>query len=192
MSKRQSKSVRKSAKPAAAHYSMHQPNHSNREPRKDEYAYRDKLPFMRSTTFRAPNWWNVTPSGDYEIDCQTGQTYAAAFWRVSGGRPLCGIELGQILLAMHDPGRRKSEPLRHNGLSGIEVGFIRTIGEIMDIVIALPALIRERKRLPRSAAKITVRDTRAAARVVQIFLERKHKPYQKRSAEIRQGDQRVR
>ena len=85
---------------------------------------------------------------------------------MSGGRPICGIELGQILFAMHDPARPKSD--RRDGLSGIEVGFIRTISEIMDIVIALPALVREGpKRVQLRTAKITARDTRNAAKLAQ-------------------------
>lgn len=121
------------------------PNRKPRKNRKDKYAYRDKLPFMakgrRSGRRRNPIWWNVKPSGEYEADYKTGREYATAFWRVSGGRPTCGIDLGEILFAMHDPARPKSD--RWDGLSGIEVSFIRTISEIMDIVIALPALVRE-------------------------------------------------
>jgi hypothetical protein len=48
-----------------------------------------------------------------------------------GGRGF-GLDLGEILFAMYDPQRSKSDRL--DGLSGIEVGFIRAIGDIIDII----------------------------------------------------------
>jgi hypothetical protein len=65
-----------------------------------QYAYRDKLPFVARNKSGGEFWWNVTPSGEYEADYQTGKAYAVAFWRICGGRPTCGIDLGQILFAM--------------------------------------------------------------------------------------------
>ena len=101
-----------------------------------QYAYRNKLPFVAKAKSGSEFWWNVTPSGEYEDDYQTGRAYMVAFWSICGGRPTCGIDLGQILFAMHElPRPRTKAYRRHNGLagnlSGIEIGFIRTIGEIV-------------------------------------------------------------
>lgn len=149
--------------------------------RKDEYSYRDELPFMARG--RRPSWWSVTPSGQYQIDYQTGRAYAVAFWRACGGRPACGLELGQILFAMHDPARRKSK--RWDGLSGIEVGFIRTIGEIIDIATAVPVLVGQGPdRIQAGIAKTPHRSVRMSAKLTRILLEAKHGQDRKRAANV--------
>jgi hypothetical protein len=107
-----------------------------------QYAYRDKLPFVARNKSGGEFWWNVAPSGEYEDDYQTGKAYAVAFWSICGGRPTCGIDLGQILFAMHERPRPRTKAYRrHNGLSGIETGFIRTIGEIVDIAVGVSVLV---------------------------------------------------
>ena len=44
-----------------------------------QYAYRNKLPFVAKAKSGSEFWWNVTPSGEYEDDYQTGRAYAVAF-----------------------------------------------------------------------------------------------------------------
>lgn len=151
--------------------------------RKDDYAYREKLPFIpRGRSGVSNGWWHVRPSGKFETDYETGQAYAAAFWRVSGGRPICGIEVGQILLAMHDPARRRSD--RPDGLSGIEVGFIRTIGDIVDITTGTAVLAAlDPNLLASGKAEVTNRKVRAAAKIAQILLDGKLKRDRKAAAE---------
>jgi hypothetical protein len=107
-----------------------------------QYAYRNKLPFVAKAKSGSEFWWNVTPSGEYEADYQTGRAYAVAFWSICGGRPTCGIDLGQILFAMHERPRPRTKAYRrHDGLSGIEVGFIRTVGDIVDMAVGVPVLV---------------------------------------------------
>jgi hypothetical protein len=79
-----------------------------------QYAYRDKLPFVARNKSGGEFWWNVTPSGEYEADYQTGKAYAVAFWRICGGRPTCGIDLGQILFAMHERPRPRTKAYRRH------------------------------------------------------------------------------
>jgi hypothetical protein len=70
------------------------------------------------------------------------QSLRGRVWSICGGRPTCGIDLGQILFAMHERPRPRTKAYRrHNGLSGIETGFIRTIGEIVDIAVGVPVLV---------------------------------------------------
>lgn len=151
---------------------------------KDQYDYRKKLPFFVSTRKRLPKgvkrpdpWWNVSPTGDYGVDYATGQEYSAAFWRECGARN-AGIDLGQILFAMH---ARKS-------LSGIEVGFIRGIGDIISIMKIMPALVNALMKKPRGAKsktpKITSRQIKGGVRVAQMLLEAKQARDRKREAEI--------
>lgn len=154
--------------------------------RKDKYAYRNKLPFMsrRTRALHHSSWWNVTPTGDYVADFQTGKEYATAFWRVCGGRPTCGLELGEILFAMHDRGQRRSH--RWNGLSGIEIGFIRTIGTIIDLTTGAAVLAAYGpRRLASGKARVTNQQVRNAAKFTNILLEAKHAQDQKFAAEIK-------
>ena len=158
-----------------------------------QYAYRDKLPFVARNKSSGEFWWNVTPSGRYEADYQTGKAYAVAFWSICGGRPTCGIDLGQILFAMHERPRPRTKAYRrHNGLSGIETGFIRTIGEIVDLAVGVPVLVglgpQTFKRLakgkkPLSSREMSVR-VGMAAKLTGILLESKHEQDRKRAAEI--------
>jgi hypothetical protein len=152
---------------------------------KDPYAYRDRLPFVlphsRGRAADRPTWWNVNPTGDYKTDFQTGKEYAVTFWKVCGGRSACGLELGQILFAMHDPLRPRSD--RHDGLSGIEIGFIRTIGTIVDFAVQVPVIVGQTVR-QRKTPKITKRQVRGAAKITGILLNLQHKDDLKRAADF--------
>ena len=143
--------------------------------RNDRYAYREKLPFVMRHT-----WWNVSPTGNYEADYQTGQEYAAAFWRVCGKTGFAGSDLAQILFAMHD--RKKSSG--RNDLSGIEIGFIRGIGDIIDIMKVVPALTMMTMQSRKRKLKVRRRAVNAFAKVTQIFLDGKQVQSRKRNEEI--------
>ena len=83
---------------------------------------------------------------------------------------------------MHDPARRRSD--RSDGLSGIEVGFIRTIGEIVDLATAVAVLTaRGPRRLVTGKAEVTNRKVRTAAKFTQILLEGQHKRDRELAAE---------
>src|ERR1700722_20531279 len=139
---------------------------SARKIRNDLYAYREKLPFFvaraRRTGPRLNPWWNVSPTGDYGADYQTGAEYAAAFWRVCGKTGHAGDDLGQILFAMHAPGRKKSKR-DDDGLSGIEIGFIRGIGDIIDIMKVLPVVVLAvQKQKPKRLGDLKFKGERRA------------------------------
>jgi hypothetical protein len=150
-------------------------NHGDRDmskKAKDLHAYRNQLPFFKASATGRQAWWNVNPTGDYEADYQTGEEYALAFWKVTGGRGTCGLELGQILFAMHDPLRPKTDS--PHGLSGIEIGFVRTIGVIIDFATSLPAFVDQVAKR-RKKIKITPRQVRGAAKIMGVLLDIKHK-----------------
>jgi hypothetical protein len=97
--------------------------------RTNEYAYRDKLPFIGKGHFFG--WWSVKPSGDYQRDFATGREYALQFWKVCGKHGNMGLDLSSILLAVCEVTRgRRRTGVRRSGVSGIEVGFLRTIGDL--------------------------------------------------------------
>jgi hypothetical protein len=156
-----------------------------------QYAYRNKLPFVAKAKSGSEFWWNVTPSGEYEDDYQTGRAYAVAFWSICGGRPTCGIDLGQILFAMHElPRPRTKAYRRHDGLSGIEVGFIRTVGEIVDMAVGVPVLVglgpQVFKRLAKGKKPLSSRETsvrvRMAAKLTGILIDSKQEWDRKQAA----------
>jgi hypothetical protein len=155
-----------------------------------QYAYRDKLPFVARNKSGGEFWWNLTPSGEYEADYQTGKAYAVAFWRICGGRPTCGIDLGEILFAMHERPRPRTKAYRrHNGLSGIEVGFIRTIGEAVAIAVGVPVLVGlGSKCLAKGKTDLSSREMSLrvglAAKLTGILLESKDEQDRKRAAEV--------
>jgi hypothetical protein len=97
--------------------------------KRDEYAYRNKLPFMMLNGQRA-GFWCVEPSGDYVRDYTTGRGYALQFWEVCGKHCNMGLDLSEILLAIHDAKKHVRRRGVGRNLSGIEIGFIRTVGEL--------------------------------------------------------------
>jgi hypothetical protein len=160
-----------------------------------QYAYRDKLPFVARNKSGGEFWWNVAPSGEYEDNYQTGKAYAVAFWSICGGRPTCGIDLGQILFAMHElPRPRTKAYRRHNGLagslSGIEIGFIRTIGDIADMTVRVPVIVglgpQGFKRLAKGKKPLSSRETsvrvRMAAKLTGILIDSKQEWNRKQAA----------
>ena len=150
-----------------------------RKSRNNLYAYREKLPFHARNSC-----WTVSPTGNYEADYQTGQKYAATFWRVCGTIGYAGEELVQILFAMHEPGRKKRSKITPGGLSGIEIGFIRGIGDIIDIMKVVPALTMMTMQSRKRKFKVRRRAVNAFAKVTQIFLDGKQAQSRKRNEEI--------
>jgi hypothetical protein len=105
----------------------------------DPYAYRRQLPFMsfpRGSTI----WWNPQATGNYQKDCQTGIEYAIQFWKVCGSRGDISIDLSQILIGLHVQKRPRhryqSGALADSNLSGVEIGFLRTIGDLVAASVA--------------------------------------------------------
>jgi hypothetical protein len=91
---------------------------------------------------------------------------------------------------MHEGPRPRTKAYRrHNGLSGIETGFIRTIGEIVDIAHGVPVLVRLGSEYPAkgktdlSSREMSLR-VRVAAKLTGILLESKHEQDRKRAAEV--------
>jgi hypothetical protein len=126
------------------------------------YAYRDNLPFVNRH-----QWWSVSPTGDYQADYDIGRQHAMEFWRQCGTYGNFGIDLGQILFAMHGPKRKRSG--RHDGLSGIEVGFIRTICELFVCLVGVPAFITIIKDLPKKSLwKLNARQKRVFKKKIKM------------------------
>jgi hypothetical protein len=70
---------------------------------------RDGLPFFRAGRGKvATSWWNVTPSGNYSEDLETGMEYAKAFLPLmtyNAGAASLGAIVSDMAIAGRDPSR---------------------------------------------------------------------------------------
>jgi len=144
--------------------------------RRDEHAYRDQLPFMGK---RGCGWWFVKPSGDYQRDYATGREYALQFWKVCGKHGNMGLDLSSILIGLHEakrPRRRKGVRHDHN-LSGVEIGFLRTIGDLFQasmyatVMVGIGPKRLAKRDLSRREGKQKIK---AAAGLVGILASVRH------------------
>jgi hypothetical protein len=95
-------------------------------------AARDALPFFQKGRGKIPtSWWNVTPSGNYSADLETGMAYASAFlplMKYNAG----ASSLGAIVSDMAKAGRNLEKgPGDERGIDNIALGFIMGIGGIL-------------------------------------------------------------
>jgi hypothetical protein len=95
-------------------------------------AERDALPFRKCRTRGVPgSWWNVAPTGDYHKDYATGRSYAVPLLPLmlrNAGPPTLSTILGDMFEAF---ARRKGKYSRRGKLSGIEIGFMRGLGDLI-------------------------------------------------------------
>ena len=89
---------------------------------------RDALPFFKKGRGKvASSWWNVTPSGDYATDWETGMAYAKAFLPLmtyNAGAADLGIIVSHMAIAGRDPSHVKA----CRGIDDIALGFLNGIG----------------------------------------------------------------
>jgi hypothetical protein len=149
---------------------------------RDPYAYRRKLPFMGRTR-HASTWWDVSPTGNWNADFETGKKYAMTFWRVAGSRSSFGLDFGEIMFGM-----MVAETQRRH--SGIEVGFIRTLGDLMGWLFQLPVVVgrgfdekkKSFRRLPRPVLR---KGVWAATRFIGLIADSHHKKEAAKMAEFK-------
>ena len=100
--------------------------------------------------------------------------------RHAGVRP----ELGQILFGIIEA-RRPRTTKKPEGLSGIEIGFIRAIGEIVDLATMVPVIVAPGgKRIITGKANMSARRLRTAAALTGALLEIKPKVDRRKAAAI--------
>jgi hypothetical protein len=117
-------------------------------------AKRDALPFFsRGRRGEPALWWNVRSTGDYWKDRRTGQSYAAAVMPLmahNGGPAMLSYVFGDMFKIVAK--RRRKKGLNSEKLSGIEIGFITGLADLIvaglssTIACADPSIIRSRKR----------------------------------------------
>jgi len=113
-------------------------------------ALRDALPFFKNRQGKvAQSYWNVTPSGDYSADLETGKAYARAFM------PYCGSTLVRPIWLPSCPTWRKPGAIPRNnpkdwrGIDAVALGFMMEIGGSLQASIVGMAVARGRDRKAR-------------------------------------------
>jgi hypothetical protein len=109
---------------------------------------RDALPFFRNRRGKvAQSYWNVTPSGDYSANLETGKAYARAFMpmlRFNAG----ASDLAAIISDMAKAGRdAANNPKDWRGVDAVALGFMIEIGTSLQaamVSIAVAAVAIER------------------------------------------------
>jgi hypothetical protein len=109
---------------------------TNTKSKSEAIALRDALPFFRNRRGKvAASWWNVTPSGDYAADLETGMAYAKAFLPMmmfNAG----ASDLGTIVSDMAKAGRDcEKNPKNRRGIDDIALGFLMGIGGSLQAAI---------------------------------------------------------
>jgi len=120
---------------------------------------RDALPFFKKGRGKvSPTWWNVTPSGDYATDLETGMAYAKAFLPLmthNSGACDLGVIVSHMAIAGRDPVRVKAS----RGIDDIALGFLMGIGgslqsAMVGISIATVAIERPGSDLGEKFVKV--------------------------------------
>lgn len=104
-------------------------------------ALHNALPFFKKGRGKvATSWWNVTPSGNYSADLETGKSYAHAFL------PLLSFNAGASDLAvivsdMAKAGRDlANNPKEWRGIDAVALGFMMEIGGSLQAAMASIAI----------------------------------------------------
>jgi hypothetical protein len=109
-------------------------------------ALRDALPFFNKGRGKvATSWWNVTPSGNYSADLETGKEYARAFlplMKYNAGPSTLGAIVSDMAKAGRDPA---NNPKDWRGIDAVALGFMMEIGgslqaSIVGMVVAAVAI----------------------------------------------------
>ena len=118
------------------------------KPKNEAITLRDALPFFKKGRGKvAQSYWNVTPSGGYSADLETGKAYARAFMPML--RFNAGVsDLAAIVSDMAKAGRdAANNPKDWRGVDAVALGFMMEIGTSLQasmISIALAATAIER------------------------------------------------
>lgn len=115
---------------------------------------RDALPFFKKGNGSQPtSWWNVKPTGNYVRDYITGCRYAGMMlplMRYVAGPPSLGWVISHMQAAV---AKRRGRRSRSDKWSGIEVGFVTGLGDLIVAGLASTALVasapKNMTRLPR-------------------------------------------
>jgi hypothetical protein len=130
--------IRTSTGAPATKFADHAPKKRRQTKPKNELdAIRDALPFFRKGRGKVDtSWWNVTPSGNYVADLETGKKYARQFFPMltfNAGASTLGVIVSDMAKAGRDLAK---DPKQHRGIDAIALGFLMEIGGRLQSAIA--------------------------------------------------------
>jgi hypothetical protein len=89
------------------------------------------LPFFNAD---ARCTWDVKPTGNYTVDCETGHAYAVAFLQTADGTYGWNTLLGCIVADMIRAGTNGASADGHPKVNGVVVGFMAHIGRLLNAI----------------------------------------------------------
>ncbi len=108
---------------------MTKAKNSTKRPKNEATTLRDALPFFKKGRGKvATSWWNVTPTGNYSADLETGKDYARAFLPMmtfNAGAADLGAIVSDMAKAGRDPVKN---PKNWRGIDAVALGFLMEIG----------------------------------------------------------------
>src|SRR5262249_10242507 len=82
--------------------------------------------------------WDIRPTGNYGIDCDTGRSYAISFLRTCDGTVGWGVLISSIVADMIDAGTNGKRGNGRARVNGVVIGFMGTIGEALCALASPP------------------------------------------------------
>lgn len=99
-------------------------------------AARDSLPFFKKGRGTgSASWWNVTPSGSYAADLETGKAYARAFLPVltfNAGASNLAVIVSHMAIAGRDLAKN---PKEWCGIDAVALGFMMEVANMLQYAI---------------------------------------------------------
>lgn len=115
------------------------------------HAMRDALPFFKKGRGKeATSWWNVTPTGNYTADLETGKGYARDFLPLmtfNAGSASLGAIVSDMARAGRDPTKN---PKDWRGIDSVALGFLMEMGNSLQSAMASIAIAACAIELPTS------------------------------------------
>ena len=114
---------------------------STKKAKGDATALRDALPFFKKGRGKIQtSWWNVTPSGNYTTDLETGKQYARTFLPImqfnAGASSLAAV-VSDMAKAARD---LANNPKEWRGIDAVALGFMMEIGGSLQAAMASIAI----------------------------------------------------
>ena len=121
----------------------------------------ESFPFVRkSKRGRIESYWDVTPTGDYVRDSDTGSRFALAFMAAAHQTFAGGSTIVPIIRDMMKAENTLTPPRGMTGFNGIVEGFLCTLGHVSHAAWTPTAIVHARKwqdEHERSAEKWTAK-----------------------------------
>jgi hypothetical protein len=87
--------------------------------------------------------WDIKPTGNYGVDCETGKEYAVRFLESCDGTIGWSSIVGQIAADMILAGPDHADARGRSGVNGVVIGFMGTVGSVL--AACMPVVLSQRQ-----------------------------------------------